>query len=70
MHGWDLATATGQHIHLGDDLAAHLLAFARQTLTDKASRAGRIGPPVPVDPDAAGTDRLVAFLGRAPQTRR
>ena len=65
-HGWDLATATGQHIELGDDLAAYTLAFARQTLPDAASRGDRIGPAVPISDDAPAVDRLVAYLGRQP----
>ncbi len=66
VHGWDLATATGQHIHLEDDLAAHLLAFAEQTMADAASRGGRIAAPVPTAAGAPTADRLVAFLGRHP----
>jgi uncharacterized protein (TIGR03086 family) len=69
VHGWDLATATAGHLDLGDDLATHLHAFAEQALADAASRAGRIGPPVPADPYAPATDRLVAYLGRHPTTR-
>jgi uncharacterized protein (TIGR03086 family) len=69
VHGWDLATATGQQIDLGADLAEHLLAFARQTLADEASRSGSIGPPIPVDADAPVADRLVAYLGRQPGPR-
>jgi uncharacterized protein (TIGR03086 family) len=69
VHGWDLATATAGYLHLGDDLATHLHAFAEQTLADQASRAARIGPPVPADPRAPATDRLVAYLGRHPATR-
>ena len=69
VHGWDLATATGQRIHLEDDLAAHLLAFAEQTMPDAASRGSRIGAPVPIGADAPTADRLVAFLGRHPAGR-
>jgi uncharacterized protein (TIGR03086 family) len=69
VHGWDLAAATGGRLDLGDDLAAHLLGFAGQTLADEPSRAGRIGPPVPADADAPITDRLVAYLGRRPTAR-
>jgi uncharacterized protein (TIGR03086 family) len=69
VHGWDLATATAEHLDLDDDLAAHLHAFAEQALADAASRAGRIGPSVPADPHAAATDRLMAYLGRHPTAR-
>jgi uncharacterized protein (TIGR03086 family) len=65
VHGWDLATATGQPAALADDLAETALAFARQTITDD-SRAPRIGPEIAVAADAPATDRLVAFFGRQP----
>ncbi|HZR53654.1 MAG TPA: TIGR03086 family metal-binding protein [Streptosporangiaceae bacterium] len=66
VHGWDLATATGQPADLDGRLAAHVLAFADQALATPEGRAGRIGPAVPVAADAPVTERLVAFLGRRP----
>jgi uncharacterized protein (TIGR03086 family) len=65
VHGWDLATATGQPADLDGRLAAHVLAFAEQAITP-ATRAPRIGPALPVPADAPVTQRLVAFLGRQP----
>jgi uncharacterized protein (TIGR03086 family) len=65
VHGWDLAAATGQDAALDADLAEEVLEFARQTIND-ATRAPRIGPEVPVAPDASATDRLVGYLGRTP----
>jgi uncharacterized protein (TIGR03086 family) len=66
VHGWDLATATGQPADLDGRLAAHALGFAEQALATPESRAGRIGPAMPVAADAPLTERLVAFLGRRP----
>jgi uncharacterized protein (TIGR03086 family) len=66
VHGWDLARATGQPADLDGRLAAHVLGFAGQALATPESRAGRIGPAVPVAADAPVTARLVAFLGRQP----
>jgi uncharacterized protein (TIGR03086 family) len=66
VHGWDLATATGQPADLDGRLAAHALGFAEQALATEESRAGRIGPAVPVAADAPVTQRLAAFLGRRP----
>ena len=66
VHGWDLATATGQPADLDGRLAAHALEFAGQTLATAEGRAGRIGPAVPVAADAPVTQRLAAFLGRRP----
>jgi uncharacterized protein (TIGR03086 family) len=65
VHGWDLATATGQDPALDEDLAAYALAFAHETLTED-SRAPRIGPAVDIDPAASITDQLVGFFGRTP----
>jgi uncharacterized protein (TIGR03086 family) len=66
VHGWDLAVATGQAADLDGRLAAHVLAFAEQTLATPESRASRIGPAVAVAADAPVTQRLVAYLGRQP----
>ena len=63
VHGWDLATATGQTPTLDDDLAETVLTFARQTLTAD-TRAPRIAPELPAPPDASPTDQLISFLGR------
>jgi uncharacterized protein (TIGR03086 family) len=65
VHGWDLATATGQQTSLDDELAGHVLAFAGQAITDDFRGAG-IGPALPVAATAPVTDRLVGFLGRQP----
>jgi len=65
VHGWDLATATGQPADLDGRLAAHVLGFAEQAITPD-TRAPRIGPAVTVTPGAPVTNRLVAFLGRNP----
>jgi uncharacterized protein (TIGR03086 family) len=66
VHGWDLATATGQPADLDGRLAAHVLGFAEQALSTPESRALRIGPAVPAAAGAPVTSRLVAFLGRQP----
>lgn len=63
VHGWDLATATGQDATLEPDLAEQVLAFAHQAITDE-TRAPRIGPEVGIAADATPTARLVAYLGR------
>jgi uncharacterized protein (TIGR03086 family) len=65
VHGWDLATATGQEPVLEPDLAEEVLAFAKGFFTDD-NRAPRIGPEIPVEANADATARLVAFLGRRP----
>ena len=63
VHGWDLATATGQPADLDGRMAAHVLGFAEQAITPQ-TRAPRIGPARTVPADAPLTDRLAAFMGR------
>jgi len=65
VHGWDLATATGQPATIDDELATKTLAFAHQALAAEM-RGPLIGPVVAVDTSAPVTDRLVGFLGRTP----
>jgi uncharacterized protein (TIGR03086 family) len=65
VHGWDLARATGQPAALDDGLAAEILGFARQAITDD-TRAPRIGPEVPAPDGASATEQLMAYLGRTP----
>jgi uncharacterized protein (TIGR03086 family) len=65
VHGWDLATATGQDPTLDVALAEQVLGFARQTISDD-TRGPRIGPEITVGPGASPTDRLVGYLGRRP----
>src|SRR5262249_41370828 len=65
VHGWDLAKATGQPAELDETVAAHVLAFAEQAVTQE-TRAPRIAPARPAPAAAPPTARLVAFLGRQP----
>jgi uncharacterized protein (TIGR03086 family) len=64
-HGWDLARATGQPVHLPQGAPEHALAFARSQLTDDA-RPGRFASEQMIPPQASAPDRLAAFLGRPP----
>jgi uncharacterized protein (TIGR03086 family) len=66
VHGWDLATACGVDRPLPRALAEELLCQAR-TLVTEADRPARFAAPHPVGPGSTATDRLVAFLGRAPK---
>ncbi|MCC6224979.1 MAG: TIGR03086 family protein [Microthrixaceae bacterium] len=65
-HAWDIATATGQSNDLAPELAAQLLAGARQTIQPGfRSEDGSIfkaEQPVPEGANAA--TQLAAFLGR------
>lgn len=65
VHGWDLAQATGQQMRADEEVAEHLLRFVRMGITEER-RAPMFGAEVEAPPDAPATERLVAFLGRAP----
>lgn len=66
MHGWDLATATGQVLEYTEPEAEEALRRAEATLLDEY-RGAAFGPRVPIAADAPALDRFVAFLGRDPQ---
>lgn len=63
VHGWDLATATGQPYEPPAALVAEVDAYARQaveTLRDGDTFAAAVAPPASATP----IQRLVAFTGR------
>lgn len=65
VHGWDLATSTGQSYEPSDALVADAESFARETLAPL--RDGEtFGEPVEPSPSATPVERLVAFTGRRP----
>nr|MDQ2754242.1 TIGR03086 family metal-binding protein [Actinomycetota bacterium] len=64
VHGWDLASATGQSAQFPDDIAEQSLAFTRAKLADVPADRKPFGPARPVSDDAPAIDRLVACLGR------
>jgi uncharacterized protein (TIGR03086 family) len=65
VHGWDLATATGQAYAPPDDLVAEVDVFARQAV--EPLRDGEtFGQPVAPPPAATPIERLAAFTGRRP----
>lgn len=67
MHGWDLATATGQTAELNPDLGGVALDSARRFVPAEP-RGGHVpfGPVVPVPDDADVYTRLAGWLGRRP----
>ena len=65
IHGWDLATATGQPRDFPPDLAEASLASWRAWFAEFPRDAqGNFGPERPAPADAPAADRLAAFLGR------
>jgi uncharacterized protein (TIGR03086 family) len=65
LHGWDLATSTGQDETMPDGLpeAAYSLIYGR--FTDE-QRQGVFKPEIAVAPDASAQDKLLAYTGRDP----
>jgi uncharacterized protein (TIGR03086 family) len=63
VHGWDLATATGQAYNPHEELVAAVDVFARQTL-DPLRDGETFGPVVEPPPDATPIERLAAYTGR------
>ena len=65
VHGWDLATATGQPYEPPDDLVAEVDAFARSIL-DPLRDGDTFGDSVEPTAGATPIERLAAFTGRRP----
>jgi uncharacterized protein (TIGR03086 family) len=63
VHGWDLATATGQRTALD----ARLMAACREIIEPQLGlfrQAGALAAELPVPPDATAETRFLAMLGR------
>ena len=65
VHGWDMATATGQPYDPPDALVAAVDAFSRQAL-DPLRDGQTFGDAVEPAPDATPIERVVAYTGRRP----
>lgn len=65
VHGWDLATATGQQVAWDQALAEDTYAFASGFFTPEI-RGNEFAPEVEVDAGADVMSRLVALEGRRP----
>jgi uncharacterized protein (TIGR03086 family) len=68
VHGWDLATATGQPAAIDDDIAESLYQMTTSMMAPQGPYPRRTAfeDPVDVDDDASPADRLLAYLGRRP----
>ena len=62
VHGWDLHRTGGRATPVPEELAGPLLAVARAV--GAVDPLPCFAPPVPVAPDATGSQRLLAFVGR------
>jgi uncharacterized protein (TIGR03086 family) len=63
VHGWDLATATGQPYRPADAAVDHLFPFVQQ-MAPTGRQMGAFGDEVPAPEDAGIFERLLALIGR------
>jgi uncharacterized protein (TIGR03086 family) len=64
VHGWDLATSTGQTLGLPSDVVDAVTDFARQALTDDLRDGDMFKQPTDPGSSAGAIERIVAFSGR------
>lgn len=64
VHGWDLATATGQPYEPPDELVAAVSAFAESAI-DPLRDGQTFGAAASVSPTATPIEKLAAYTGRA-----
>ena len=71
VHGWDIARASGQELHLPDAQLEGALAFVQASVDESPDGTpGLFGPPVAVPADAPLLDRLIGLTGRDPQWKQ
>lgn len=64
LHGWDLATATGQRFAVPPAVIDAVAAFATEALTDDLRDGDTFKHPTQPGPSAGPIDRIAAFSGR------
>ncbi|HYN30870.1 MAG TPA: TIGR03086 family metal-binding protein [Dermatophilaceae bacterium] len=64
VHGWDVATSTGQRLRPPDDLVAHADRETRALLDRIPPDRRPFHPPTSPPPGSTPLDRLAALLGR------
>ena len=67
IHGWDIATATGQASELPVNTAEAALTAARAIVTDQFRTFAGFAPATDVNEHTSPTDQLIAFVGRQPR---
>jgi uncharacterized protein (TIGR03086 family) len=65
LHGWDLATATGQDATMPQGAPEAVYEMIHGAFTEE-QRKGIFKPEVAVGPDASAQDRLLGYTGRDP----
>lgn len=66
VHGWDMATATGQEYPIDGEVAEVLWEATKSIVSNDARNNGAFGPEVEVDQDAPLKDRILGLTGRDP----
>lgn len=66
IHGWDLATATGQKVVIPDEAIAFTRQMFEHIPAEMCRRPGVFADQVDVPADASPTDAIIAFTGRNP----
>jgi uncharacterized protein (TIGR03086 family) len=64
LHGWDLAQASGQTLHVSDQVVAYVAKLAESVVPGGRGRS--FADEAPASDDASPIDRLAAFAGRTP----
>ena len=64
LHGWDLAQASGQDLHISDEVVGYLRTIADDVVPGGRGRS--FGPEVAAADDATPMEQLAAFAGRTP----
>lgn len=64
VHGWDLATATGQDYRPDPEVVAAVDEFARAAITDDLRDGDRFKDATQAPADAGRLEQLIAFSGR------
>jgi uncharacterized protein (TIGR03086 family) len=67
VHGWDISRSCERNQPIPPSLATEILTICPLVVID-ATRQSQFAAPVTVPPLASPSDRLVAFLGRNPNT--
>lgn len=70
LHGWDLATATGQRYEVPPAVTDAVASFAHGALTDELRDGDTFKDATDAGPDAGPIERLAAFSGRTVRTHR
>lgn len=66
VHGWDLATATGQRLHVPEGSLDQIDRFLELFVDPGTPGEGPFGPEAPAPSDGTRLDRLIARTGREP----